>query len=70
MILIMLGSSQDLNMEAQGGEDNHLATAMDPQSKDELLTHHSGDRHGDKEASGDDLLLRQGAGNSFRTLPN
>jgi hypothetical protein len=25
-----VGSSQDLNMEAQIGEDNHLATAMDP----------------------------------------
>jgi hypothetical protein len=30
MILIMIGSSQDLNMEAQIGEDYHLATAMDP----------------------------------------
>jgi hypothetical protein len=30
MILIMIGSSQDLNMVAQLGEDNHLATAMDP----------------------------------------
>ena len=33
--------------------DNHLATAMDPKSKDELLTHHSGGRHGDEELSGD-----------------
>ena len=37
------------------GEDNHLATAMDPQSRDERLTHHSGGRHGDVEPSGDDL---------------
>jgi hypothetical protein len=29
MILIMIDSSQDLNMEAQIGEDNHLDTAMD-----------------------------------------
>ena len=29
---------------------------MDPYSKDELLTHHSGGRHGDVEPSGDDLL--------------
>jgi hypothetical protein len=49
MILIMIGSSQDLNMVAQIGEDNHLATAMDPWSKDEILTHHSGGGHGDEE---------------------
>ena len=35
-----------------------------------LLTHHLGGSHGDEEASGDDLLLRQGAGKSSRTLPN
>jgi hypothetical protein len=45
----MIGSSQDLNIVAQLGEDNHLATAMDLLSKDELLTHHSGGRHGDEE---------------------
>ena len=28
---------------------------MDPYSKYELLTHHSGGRHGDVEPSGDDL---------------
>ena len=56
--------------EAQIRENNHLATAMDPLSKDELLTHHFGGRHGDVEASGDDLPLRQSAGKSFRTLPN
>ena len=28
---------------------------MDPESKDELLTHHSGGRHGDVWPSGDDL---------------
>jgi hypothetical protein len=49
MILIMIGSSIDLNMVAQIGEENHLATAMDPESRDELLTHHSGGRHGDEE---------------------
>jgi hypothetical protein len=36
-------------MEAQIGEDNHLATAMDPWSRGELLTHHSEGRHGDGE---------------------
>jgi hypothetical protein len=45
----MIGSSQDPNMEAQIGEDNHLATNMDPLSKDELLMHNSGGRHGDEE---------------------
>ena len=34
---------------------------MDPLSRDELLTHRRGRIHGDEEASGDDLLLRQGA---------
>jgi hypothetical protein len=34
----MIGSSRDLNMEAQIGEDNHLDTAMDDD-----------DRHGDEE---------------------
>ena len=29
-----------------------------------------GERHGDVEASGDDLPLRQGAEKSYRTLPN
>ena len=53
--------------EAQIGENYHLATAM---ARDELLTHHFGGRHGDEDASGDDLPLRQSAGKSFRTLPN
>jgi hypothetical protein len=35
--------------EAHGGEDNHLATAMDPWSSGGLLTHHSGGRHGGEE---------------------
>jgi hypothetical protein len=35
--------------EAHGGEDNHLATAMDPWSNGGLLTHHSGGWHGDEE---------------------
>ena len=42
--------------------DHHLATALDPYSKDELLTHLSGGNHGDVEASGDDSPFRQGAG--------
>jgi hypothetical protein len=49
MILIIIGSSQDLDMKAQIGEDNHLATAMDPWSRGGLLTHHFGGRHGDEE---------------------
>src|SRR5215203_136745 len=40
------------NNEAQQGEDDHLATAMDPWSRGELLTHHSGGDHGDEESSG------------------
>ena len=51
----MIGSSQDLNMMAQEEKKNHLATAMDPLSKDELLTHHTGGTHGDVEPSGNDL---------------
>jgi hypothetical protein len=35
--------------EAHGGEDNHLAAAMDPWFRGGLLTHHSGGRHGDEE---------------------
>ena len=66
----MSGSSQDQNMMAQIGEDNHIATAMDPESKYELLTHHSVGRHGDEETSGDDPPLRQGAEKSLRTLSN
>ncbi|KAK1629383.1 hypothetical protein QYE76_003698 [Lolium multiflorum] len=42
------------NNEAQQGEDDHLATAMDPWSRGELLTHHSGGDHGDEESSGDE----------------
>ena len=52
----MLGSSQDHKHEAQERErDYHLATAMDPRSKVELLTNHPGGRHGDEELSGIDL---------------
>ena len=36
------------------GENYQLATAMDPKSREELLTHHLGGNHGDEEASGDD----------------
>jgi hypothetical protein len=35
--------------EAHGGEDNHLATAMDTWSRGGLLMHHSGGRHGNEE---------------------
>ena len=35
--------------EAQSGGDNHLATAMDPWSCDELLTHHLGGAHDDED---------------------
>ncbi|KAK1662374.1 hypothetical protein QYE76_050533 [Lolium multiflorum] len=42
------------NNEAQQGEDDHLATAMDPWSSGELLTHHSGGDHGGVESSGDE----------------
>ena len=41
----MLCSSWD----SYNGENNHLATAMDPYSYGELLTHHSGGWHGDEE---------------------
>ena len=51
--MIMIGSSQDELLTS--GEDNQLATTMDPLSKDELLRHHFGGRHDDVEASGDDF---------------
>jgi hypothetical protein len=56
-------------MEAHGGEDNHLATAMDPWSRGVLLMNHSEVGMTMKKASGDDFPLRQGAGKSFWTLP-
>ena len=49
-------------MKIKGGEKNQLATAMDPCSKVELLTHHPRGGHGDVEASGMVFFLRQGAG--------
>ena len=49
-------------MKIKGGEKHQLATAMDPWSKVELLTHHPGGGHGDVEASGMVFFLRQGAG--------
>jgi hypothetical protein len=54
--------------EAHGGEDNHLATAMDPQSKVDYshITPEAGMVM--KKASGGDSPLRQGAGKSFWTL--
>jgi hypothetical protein len=64
MILIMIGSSQDLNMVAQIGEYHHLDTAMDYSR----ITPEAGMAM--KKASGDDSPLRQGARKSFRTLPN
>ncbi|KAK1645477.1 hypothetical protein QYE76_063282 [Lolium multiflorum] len=54
------------NNEAQQGEDDHLATAMDPWSRGELLTHHSGGDHGDEESSGDESL----SGRVPRRSPN
>jgi hypothetical protein len=44
-----VGSSQDLNMEVQIGEDNHIATDMDPWSRGGLLMDRSGGMHGDEE---------------------
>jgi hypothetical protein len=49
MILIMIGQLTRSQYEAHGGEDNHLATTMDPWSKGGLLTHQSGGWHGDEE---------------------
>ena len=46
--------------------DYQLATAMNPYSRDKLLTHRLGGNHGDEEASGDDLPLRQGAGTGLQ----
>ena len=46
--------------------DYQLATAMDPRSRDELLTHNLGGNHGDEEASGDDLPLQRGAGTGLQ----
>ena len=55
--------------EAHGGEDNHLATAMDPQSKVDYsrITPKVGMVM--KKASDGDSPLRQGARKSFWTLP-
>jgi hypothetical protein len=57
-------------MEAHGGEDNHLATAMDPYSKLNYsrITPEVGMAM--KKASGDDSPIRHGAGKNFWTLPN
>jgi hypothetical protein len=55
--------------EAHGGEDNHLATAMDPWSKVDYshITPEAGMMM--KKASGGDSPLQQGAGKSFWILP-
>jgi hypothetical protein len=56
--------------EVHGGEDNHLATAMDPWSRGDysLITPEAGKTM--KKASGDDSPLWQGVGKSFWILPN
>jgi hypothetical protein len=48
--------------EAHGGEDNHLATAMDPWSKVDYSLVASEASMAMKKTSGGDSPLRQGAG--------
>jgi hypothetical protein len=55
--------------EAHGGEDNHLATAMDPYSKVDYSLIAPEASMAMKKTSGGDSPLRQGAGKSFWTLP-
>jgi hypothetical protein len=52
-----VGSLQDLSMEAHGGEDNHLATAMDPWSRVDYSHITSEAGMAMKKASGDDSPL-------------
>ena len=61
-------SSQDLNMKVQRRRNQPSSYYMDPQSKDELLTHHTGVLHGDEEGLLGESPLRQGTGKSFRSL--
>ena len=43
----MIGSSQGLDIEDQDWRERyHLATAMNPRSKVELITTHPGGKHG------------------------
>ena len=49
-------------MKIKGGKKHQLATAMDPWSKVELLTHLPGGSPGDVQASEMVFFLRQGAG--------
>jgi hypothetical protein len=51
--------------EAHGGEDNHLATAMDPYSKVDYSLIAPEASMAMKKTSGGDSPLRQGAGKSF-----
>jgi hypothetical protein len=55
--------------EAHGGEDNHLATAMDPWSKVDYSLIALEASMVMKKTSGGDSPLRHGAGKSFWTLP-
>jgi hypothetical protein len=55
--------------EAHGGEDNQLATAMDPYSKVDYSLIAPEASMAMKKISGGDSPLRQGAGKSFWTLP-
>jgi hypothetical protein len=48
MILIMIGSSQDLNMKHME-EKNPSSYCYGPIVQGRLLTDHSGGRHGDEE---------------------
>ena len=69
--LIMLGSSQGLDNEAQyWREAIYYIVAMDPWSKVGLLTEHLGGNHGDGGASRDQFALRQGAGIGTSTAPD
>jgi hypothetical protein len=55
--------------EAHDGEDNNLATAIDPQSKIDYSLIAPEASMAMKKTSGGDFPLRQGAEKSFRTLP-
>jgi hypothetical protein len=55
--------------EAHGGEENHLATAMDPYSKVDYLLIALEVSMAMKKTSGGDFPLWQGARKSFWTLP-
>jgi hypothetical protein len=55
--------------EAHGGEDNHLATAMEPYSKVYYSLIALESSMAMKKTFGGDSPLRQGAKKSFWTLP-